>query len=88
MSPHACAVMPWGGTSLAWVGATMMPLQNHQKTLFLCLEKSPPDGYPSHPPPHRVENLRSLQVERTQFQDADTESGRGIGMRRKGEGGK
>jgi hypothetical protein len=29
MSPHACAVMPWGGggTSVAWVGATIMPLQ-------------------------------------------------------------
>jgi hypothetical protein len=36
VSPHACAVMPWGGgycmnSSLAWDGAVMMPLQKmHQ----------------------------------------------------------
>jgi hypothetical protein len=36
-----------------------------KKTLFLRLVKSPAEGYPSHPPPHRIENLRSLHVERT-----------------------
>jgi len=41
-----------------------------------------------HPPPHRVENPRSLHVERTRFQDADSESGRGIGWdAEKGGGG-
>ncbi len=48
--------------------------------------KSPPEGYPSHPPPHRVEKLRSLHVERTRFQDVDAESGHGFGTRRKGGG--
>jgi hypothetical protein len=51
------------------------------------LGKSQPEAYPSHPPPHRVENPRSLHVERTQFQDADAESRRRIGTRRKGKRG-
>ncbi len=45
------------------------------------------EGYPSHPPPHRVEDLRSLHVERTRFQDADAEFRHGIGTWRKGKGG-
>ncbi len=28
--PHACAVMLWGGNSLAWVVAIMMPLHYHK----------------------------------------------------------
>jgi hypothetical protein len=43
-------------------------------------------GLPKPPPPHRVENPRSLHVERTRLQDADAESRHGIGMRRKGKG--
>ncbi len=49
--------------------------------------KSPPEGYPSHPPPRRVEKLQNLHVERTLFQDVDAESGCGFETRRKGGGG-
>ncbi len=49
--------------------------------------RSPLEGYPSHPPPNRVENPRNLHVERTRLQDADAESGRGFRTRRKGKGG-
>jgi hypothetical protein len=51
------------------------------------LGKSPAEGYPNHPPPHRVENPRSLHVERTRFQDADAESGHGIGWDAEKRGG-
>ena len=61
--------------------------RNHQKTLFLCLGKSPLEGYPSHPLPQRVEILRNLHMEKARLQDADAKSRRGIGTRRKGKGG-
>jgi hypothetical protein len=62
-------------------------MEKSSKNNFLCLGESLPEGYPSHPPPHRVENARSLHVEETRFQDADAESRHGIETRRKGKGG-
>ncbi len=50
--------------------------------------KSQLEGYPSHPPPHRVKNPRNLHVEKVRLQDADAKSRGGIGTLRMGEGGK
>jgi hypothetical protein len=68
-------------------GRCQVSLEKSSKNKFLCLGKSPPEGYPSHPPPHHVQIPRSLHVEKTWYQDADAESTRRIGMRRKGKGG-
>ncbi|MFN9980719.1 MAG: hypothetical protein ACK53Y_12415 [bacterium] len=45
------------------------------------------EGYPSHPPPHRIENPRTLHVEKAWLQDADAKSRRGIGTRRNADRG-
>ncbi len=34
--------------------------------------RSPLEGYPSHPPPHRVKNPRNSHVEKAWMQDADS----------------
>jgi hypothetical protein len=64
----------------------MEKLSNHH--LISVFGEKPARWLPKPPPLHRVENPRSLHMERTRFQDADMESGRGFGTRRKGgEGG-
>jgi hypothetical protein len=61
-------------------------MEKSSKNLISVFGEKPARGLPKPPPPHRVEKLRSLHVERTRFQDADAESGRGIWTRRKGGG--
>jgi hypothetical protein len=51
------------------------------------LGKSPLEGYPSHPLPQRVENLRNLHMEKAWLQSADAKSRHGIGTLRNGERG-
>ncbi len=46
--------------------------------------EKPARGLPKPPPPHRVENPRSLHVEKARMQDADAKSRRGIGTQREG----
>jgi hypothetical protein len=41
------------------------------KKLISVLGKSPPEGYPSHPPPHHVQMRRLLHVEKTLYWDAE-----------------
>ncbi len=57
------------------------------KKLISVFGESLPEGYPSHPPPHRVHFPRSLHVEKMLYQYADAESTRRIETRRKGRGG-
>ncbi len=62
-------------------------MEKSSKTLFLCLGKSPLEGYPSHPLPQRIENLRNLHMEKARLQDAEAKSRHGIGTQRNGERG-
>jgi hypothetical protein len=57
------------------------------KKLISVFGEKPPRGLPKPPPSHRVQIPRNLHVEKTRFQDADSESSRGIETRReKGRG--
>jgi hypothetical protein len=53
------------------------PLTKYRCRQSLCLGKSPPEGYPSHPPPHRVEKT----AEFTRGKNAIPGRGRGIRTR-------
>jgi hypothetical protein len=52
-------------------------MEKSSKNLISLFGKFPLVCYPTHPPPHRIENPQNLHVEKARLQDADAKSRRG-----------